>query len=106
MAELYWWVKRQFVLRIQDGSKPLETRPNWGEYSTAKVGDVIIWNDWVRTQITDIRHYQSFKKMLDHERPEGFYPGATRDVVLGALRGMYRTTPDKGVLCFELKGIS
>lgn len=101
-----WWAKGFILVPIEAGTKPLEDRPNWGEYALARVGDTIVWNDRVKTRIEVIRHYQSFKLMLAIEKPECFYPGASREVVLGALRSMYRTTPDKGVLCFELERIN
>lgn len=102
----YWWVKRQFVIPINAGTKPLEARPNVGEYALAQVGDTVVWNDSVQTRIRAVRRYVSFKAMLDYENPTGFYPGATRDVVLTALRGMYRNAPCGGVLVFELERIT
>lgn len=101
-----WWVRREFLDPISSGTKPLEARLNRGEFARARVGDVVMWNDRVKTRIKAVRRYQSFKVMLAIEKPEGFYPGANRDMVLSALRGMYRTEPTQGVLCFELERIN
>lgn len=101
-----WWVQGRFLVLIQAGTKPLEARPRKGEFAQARVDDVVVWNDQVSTRIKAIRIYASFKVMLDHENPAGFYPGATRDVVLTALRGMYRNAPRGGVLVFELERIT
>jgi ASC-1-like (ASCH) protein len=101
-----WWVKSFILLSIEQGRKDLETRPNRGEAAGVQVGDIICFNKSVRRRVIAIRRYQSYKAMLAVEKSERFYPDATRDVILGALRGMYRTDPEQGVFCFELERIS
>ncbi len=101
-----WWVKGFILITLEQGLKDLETRPNRGEAALVRVGDVIRFNGTVRRRVKAIRRYQSFKVMLAIEKSERFYPGVTGDVVLGAIRGMYRTNPEQGVLCFELEHIN
>ncbi len=99
-------MKHRFLNQVEQGLKPLEARQNLGELAQARVGDRVIWNDRVETRIKAIRRYRSFEVMLALEKPEDFYPGATREVMLSILRDIYPTDSARGVLCFELELIN
>lgn len=58
---------------IKNGTKKIEGRPNRGKFSKMKKGDIVLWKNSkdetkiIKTQITNIHKYDTFKQMLEFE---------------------------------------
>lgn len=102
-------MKRKYFELIESGGKTLEARLNYSFLRNVKIGDILIlfWESRaVRSRINAIRHYDSFKEMLDNEDVNLLLPGLSKDKVLEEFEKIYpdwKVKKNKGVLVFSFE---
>lgn len=102
-------MKRKYFQMIESKGKTLEARLNYPFLRDAKTGDTLtlFWeSNAIHTKINAIRHYNSFKEMLDKEDIGLLLPGFSKKRALVEYEKIYpswKVKKNKGILVFSFE---
>ncbi len=100
-------VKQKFLDFIKSGRKTLEVRVGYDSVKTVKPGERVNFSSRDQTQtvrVVNVRSYQTFEAMLEHEKADRIVPGMDLASLLRLLREIY--PPDRerlGVVVLEIE---
>jgi len=104
-------LKKPYFRLVADGTKTVEVRVAYESMKKIQPGMEILFHsgdEECLTRVTDVRTYDSFEDLLDHEdmRAIGGELGESRNDLLQTIRDIY--SPEKealGVLAIEIEAI-